>query len=326
MISWSPPTWLPADWMSRGSATCSTTTCLTTANRTFTASDELAGPGGTGEAIILSDHRLSVASYGLIEKATKQPIEVVQPPTAEQVNTIRVRRFTDRITETIATEDLSLFKKLITEYADESGQPALAIAAAVGEIGQDGRPFLMKDRPRSASGHRDRNDQDRGSRRESDHDRREPGFQHRDAHSARGDNRRGRTLGRPEPGMTRYRIEVGRNDGVKPGNIVGAVANEAGIDGEFIGPIAIHESFSTIDLPQGLPPEVFETLQRTRVAGKQLRLNRSEDTSRPNGRPGKDSRNAKPRHKKRRDQSVTAGGKPPRAGKVKKKKKIKATR
>ena len=72
--------------------------------------------------------------------------------------------------------------------------------------------------------------------------------------------------------MTRYRISVGRNDGVRPGNIVGAVANEAGIDGGEIGHIKIYGSFSTIDLPNGLPVDAIQTLQKTRVVGKQLRL------------------------------------------------------
>ena len=65
---------------------------------------------------------------------------------------------------------------------------------------------------------------------------------------------------------------MGRRDGVKVGNIVGAVANEAGIDGEFIGPIKIYDSYSTVDLPEGMPRDIYQTLRRTRVVGKQLRL------------------------------------------------------
>ena len=72
--------------------------------------------------------------------------------------------------------------------------------------------------------------------------------------------------------MVRYRIEVGYADGVKPGNIVGALANEGGIEGSFIGAIQIHDSHTTVDLPEGMPNAVFEALQETRVAGKQLRL------------------------------------------------------
>ena len=79
--------------------------------------------------------------------------------------------------------------------------------------------------------------------------------------------------------MERYRIEVGRKDGVKPSNIVGAVANEAGIDGEFIGPIKIHDSYSTIDLPEGMPRDIYQTLQHTWVAGKELQLSPAGEES-----------------------------------------------
>jgi ATP-dependent RNA helicase DeaD len=78
--------------------------------------------------------------------------------------------------------------------------------------------------------------------------------------------------------MERYRVEVGKRDGVRPGNIVGAVANEAGIDGDVIGPIQIHDSHSTIDLPEGMPSGIYQTLRKARVAGKQLQIAR-EGTS-----------------------------------------------
>ena len=78
--------------------------------------------------------------------------------------------------------------------------------------------------------------------------------------------------------MDRYRIEVGRNDGVKPGNIVGAVANEGGIDGEFIGPINIYDSYSTIDLPEGMPRDVEQLLHGIRVAGRQLRIRKATES------------------------------------------------
>ncbi|MBC8451155.1 MAG: DEAD/DEAH box helicase, partial [Planctomycetes bacterium] len=75
-----------------------------------------------------------------------------------------------------------------------------------------------------------------------------------------------------EPGMIRYRVEVGHNQGAKPGSIVGAVANEGDISSEFIGRIEIYDDFSTIDLPDGMPAETFQRLQRTRVRGAELRI------------------------------------------------------
>jgi ATP-dependent RNA helicase DeaD len=76
--------------------------------------------------------------------------------------------------------------------------------------------------------------------------------------------------------MERYRIEVGHQHNVKPGNIVGAIANEAGLDGQYIGRIDIHDDFSLVDLPVGMPREVFQDLRKARVCGKQLNLSRLE--------------------------------------------------
>ena len=77
-----------------------------------------------------------------------------------------------------------------------------------------------------------------------------------------------------EEGMERYRIEVGYSHGVKPGSIVGAIANEADISSEYIGRIEIYDDFSTVDLPEGMPEEVRDLLQDTRVRGQKLRISK----------------------------------------------------
>ena len=74
--------------------------------------------------------------------------------------------------------------------------------------------------------------------------------------------------------MDRYRIEVGWRDRVKPGNIVGAIANEAGLNGRSIGRIQIFDTHSTVDLPTGMPDEVFQGLRRLRVMNKELQISR----------------------------------------------------
>jgi ATP-dependent RNA helicase DeaD len=77
-----------------------------------------------------------------------------------------------------------------------------------------------------------------------------------------------------EAGMETFRIEVGHRHGVKPGNIVGAIANEAELESRYIGRIDIRDDFSLIDLPEGMPREVMEHLKRVRVAGQPLRISR----------------------------------------------------
>jgi ATP-dependent RNA helicase DeaD len=76
--------------------------------------------------------------------------------------------------------------------------------------------------------------------------------------------------------METFRIEVGHAHGVLPGNIVGAIANEAGLDGKFIGHIDIREDHSFVDLPEGMPKEIFRELKKVRVRGAELRITRVE--------------------------------------------------
>jgi ATP-dependent RNA helicase DeaD len=77
--------------------------------------------------------------------------------------------------------------------------------------------------------------------------------------------------------METFRIEVGSVHGIKPGNVVGAIANEAGIEGVHIGRVDIREDHSYVDLPEGMPAQVFKDLQKVRVAGRELRLSRSRE-------------------------------------------------
>jgi ATP-dependent RNA helicase DeaD len=82
--------------------------------------------------------------------------------------------------------------------------------------------------------------------------------------------------------METFRVDVGREHGVQPGNLVGAIANEGGIDSRSIGRIKIHDSYSTVDLPADLPPAVLATLKKAWVAGRPLAIARvSEKTTAP---------------------------------------------
>ncbi|MEZ6091299.1 MAG: DbpA RNA binding domain-containing protein [Pirellulaceae bacterium] len=189
-------------------------------------------------------------------------------PTADEINAVRIERFKDQITAMTADQDLTMFKNLLNEYAEESGKPLDMIAAALAQIAQQGRPFLIKDRPKKEFG-ANASGQERGKR--GGRERFDDESFDREQRPRRG-GRSGRQLGNPDPGMVRYRIQVGWQDGVKPGNIVGAIANEAGLSGDCIGPIQINDRYSTIDLPNGMPSDVFHIIANAWVSGKQLRL------------------------------------------------------
>jgi ATP-dependent RNA helicase DeaD len=241
--------------------------------------------GRSGEAIIF----LTPAQrrkLRLIEKATKKSIEWVDVPSADQVNAKRIEHFKQKLTRTLADRDVALFEQLLEQYSRETDTPPLRVAAALADLAHHGRPFLVTDRPQP-------NEFSEKNSRSKDERPRKHGSD---------SGKKPRKLGPPEPGMIRYRIEVGREHGVAPRNIVGAVANEAGIESEFIGPIKIYPHFSTVDLPEGMPKDIYQTLQRTWVAGKQLRI-------RPDRGPGgRAERRGRPTpHKTRKKRKGSTG-------------------
>ena len=94
--------------------------------------------------------------------------------------------------------------------------------------------------------------------------------------------------------MKSYRLEVGEGHGAGKGDIVGAIANEAGLEARYMGKIRMFQNHSFIDLPDGMPREIFELLQNVQVRGQPLQI------SKDFGRKPRESRNfgKKPRRKK----------------------------
>ena len=96
-------------------------------------------------------------------------------------------------------------------------------------------------------------------------------------------------------GAERYRIEVGHAHGVKPGNIVGAIANESGLDGEHIGSIEIEAEYSLVDLPAGMPKDVFMDLKKVRICGQPMNISPHGEAKGPRKRKGKPNPKGKPK-------------------------------
>ena len=94
-----------------------------------------------------------------------------------------------------------------------------------------------------------------------------------------------------------FRIEVGHTHGVKPGNIVGAIANEAGLEGRHIGHVDIHEAHSFVDLPEGMPKEIFRSLKQVRVMGQELNITYASGKPNSGGkRHGRGGKAGRPEH------------------------------
>jgi ATP-dependent RNA helicase DeaD len=217
--------------------------------------------GRTGRAGRQGDAILFVAPrerrmLNAIEKATRQKIEPLILPSTEMVNNKRIADFKQRISDTLATGELDFMQGLLEQYQQEHDVPALEIAAALARISIGDQPLLLQPETKQPA------------RRES-HAKGEPG-QRRE----RSETRQRKSQSRPASGMERFRIEVGRQHDVKPGNIVGAIANEAGLDAQHIGHIDIHTEYSLVDLPRGMPNDVFQDLGKVRVCGQRINISR----------------------------------------------------
>ncbi len=223
--------------------------------------------GRQGDAILFVAPR-EKRMLNAIERATRQKIEMMELPSTELINDKRIDKFKQRITDTLANEDLTLFSQLVEQYEQEHNVPAIEIAAALANLLQGDIPLLLQNKPQRKSRSRDDWDkEDRGRRERPGRDRAQRGDRER---SPRRERKPGDAP--PDEGMQRYRIEVGHDHQVKPGNIVGAIANEADIESKYIGRICIYDDFSTVDLPEGMPKELLYTLKKVWVSGQQLKI------------------------------------------------------
>ncbi len=243
--------------------------------------------GRTGRAGRLGDAILFVAPrekrmLNDIERATRQKIEMMELPSTEIINDKRIDKFKQRITDTLAKENGAVFTQLVEQYQQEHDIPAIEIAAALAQLLQGDNDFLLSNKPQRKQQNRD--DWDKGGNRDSGRDRgrgRDRGDRNnedrprrdRAERSERSPRRESASKAMPlDEGMDRYRIEVGHDHEVKPGNIVGAIANEANIESKYIGRICIYDAHSTVDLPQNMPKEMLYTLKKVWVSGQQLKI------------------------------------------------------
>jgi len=230
--------------------------------------------GRSGEAILFVAPR-EKHMLRAIERATKQKIELLELPSTEMINDKRIANFEQRITDTMAAGGLEFYYDLMEKYLQEHNVPAVEIAAALAKLVQGDEPLLLTNKPKKQKVTFE------------DRPRKEKPF-----------TKRGRASSVPEKGMERFRIEVGHNHDVNPGNIVGAIANEAGIDSKFIGRINIYDDFSTVDLPEGMSRDILRTLKKVWVSGQQLRISRLDERGKQ--QYVKDKSKFKPKRKKER--------------------------
>ncbi len=233
--------------------------------------------GRSGEAILF----VAPSQRGflrVIERGTSQTLEPMTIPNAKAINAIRMQRFKSTITETMAKKTSAFFLELLAEYQKETEAQPLEIAAALATMLHGNRSLLVDEAFASRFDDRD----SRSDSRSSDEGR----FGRRERESHDRPDRESRGSVRPNRAeIETFRIEVGSVHGVKPGNIVGAIANEAGLDSQEIGNIQIRDEYSTVDLPAGMPRDIFRVLGRAWVVGRQLRISKLSDH--PSQRPSR---------------------------------------
>lgn len=255
-----------------------------------------------------------------IEKTIRQPITAIQMPSNHAIAERRMRQFISNIGQVLEEQnDLSFFRKVVRETSNEYQINAEEVAAALVYLQQLERPLTP--RPERAPRPERRNERPDERSRHDKKRRDENSFKHPGAGSDGPDQRQAgekptqpakkkkRKSGDDDVIMTEYRVEVGALDQVRPTDLVGAIANESGLDADYIGQIQIMDDHSLIELPDGMPKEIFRHLGKIWVRNKQLRL------SVPGRSKFKDKTAPKPRRKSAKHKK--GGSHPPRRAKKK---------
>ncbi|MBS9781925.1 MAG: DbpA RNA binding domain-containing protein, partial [Gammaproteobacteria bacterium] len=251
--------------------------------------------GRSGKAILLVTPR-ERRSFGFVEKDTKTTIPAYPMPSIEEINKHRIARFKKRILDESEHKKLGYLEELLMDMHKESDIDPFSMAAALASMVLGKTPLLLGKRDeievldlsKPQSGGRGR-DNGRGGKRRSNSD----------------------TPRLPMAEMDCYRLSVGHNDQVKPGHIVGAIANEANIDGQHIGPINIFDGHTEVFLPKGMPKATFQDLKKARVMGKALDLEITKPSAKAPKRNNKFSKSGggnTDRPRRRRKSADSKGG------------------
>ena len=203
-------------------------------------------------------------------------------PTGQVIEQRRIESFREQLAQTIETQNLSFFQELVTDWREKLETTDVDLAAALLFLAQKDQPLnVAKQFPELRQPHARGEREERPRRERSDRPERS---------AERGGERpeRGPRVRREMKGdYNNYRIEVGKEHGVRAGDIVGAIANEANIDSQFIGNIKLFDHFSTVELPANIPAEIFQHLKKVYV--RKQKLNISIDTGSAAANPGSNS-------------------------------------
>ena len=217
--------------------------------------------GREGDAISLIYTR-DLRQLRMLERVIRHTMEEMQLPSAKEITEKRIFRFKHELAEIIRHQDLTKFKVLMQDFSSEHDVGTEDMLAALAFLVQGDRKLFAKEIQIQETRKFERSHGDRDGHRDRDVK----------WSNNRRDNRDGGSRRSSDVEMKTYRIEVGRDDGVEPRNIVGAIANEAGINSRNIGHIKLFDQFSTVDLPSDTPKNIIEHLKKVWVTGKKLEI------------------------------------------------------
>jgi ATP-dependent RNA helicase DeaD len=227
-----------------------------------------------------------------IEKSTRQTIKPLVLPSNAEVSDLRVQQFSEKLLQAIALPQLGKFKALVESMSLQHGLDVADIAAALLYEKQKERPLFptqdtLKTQPSPKPERSDKNkrEQPKSPRQARLKPQKETAKVPRDLKELRPtpvdeDLRVHSRSKQDDIPMVTYRIEVGLADGITPANIVGAIANEADIESRYIGQIKLHDTFSTVALPEGMPKQLFTHLRKVRICQKPLKISPLESDNR----------------------------------------------
>ncbi|MGY1827406.1 MULTISPECIES: DEAD/DEAH box helicase [unclassified Blastococcus] len=215
--------------------------------------------GREGVAITLAEpreHRM----LKTIERVAGAPIAVEKVPTVADLRTRRLDLTRAALRESLLTDDLDRFRVVVETLTDEFDLVEVALAAvklaheATGPVGDDEEEIPQVSFRPERDGGRPGGGRDGGGRR---------------------DERPGRPAGRPGGGpAARLFVGVGRDAGIRPGDLVGAITGETGLTGRDVGSIEIHQRFALVEVPEAAADEVVQALRATMIKGRKAQVRR----------------------------------------------------
>ena len=244
-----------------------------------------AGREGMSIAFVRPREMYSIRHY---ERLTSGTVLDYQLPNIQEIGKIRIERTRVEVAKIIADKDISAMREIVEGMAAESEVSMIELAAALLFQKQMKQPLQPKEDPKPRRDARERNDRnDRGNDRNSrgnDRGRDSRRDSRSDSRGEKGNNRgqreerpRKEKVNRSDVDWQTYRLEVGKEHGARPGDIVGAIANEISLDSSYIGAINLHDKHSFVQLPKGIPTDLFNQLKGVRVRRQPLAITTSDE-------------------------------------------------